>query len=92
MYKIFENMDSDEAIKAFLNKFKAGERYPGTEFFEWHHHLTGSCLMGRQNFVSSHELDLSRLYTVDEFITICKDDYGKDIIKQLKTEYEKIKM
>ena len=56
--KIFENMNPDEAIEAFLDKFKKGEKYAGTEFFEWHHYLTGSCLMGREPFVRNHGLSL----------------------------------
>ena len=85
--KIFENMDSEEAIKAFMDKFKKGEKYKGTEFFEWHHYLTGSCLMGRESFVKNRGLDLELLYTVEEFIDICEDDYGGKIIKELKERW-----
>mgnify|MGYP006967158751 CR=1 FL=1 len=86
--KIFENMDSDEAIEEFLRKFKKGERYAGTEFFEWHHYLTGSCLMGRESFVRNHDLNLDDTYTVEEFIAVCENDYGGEIIKQLKERWE----
>ena len=86
--KVFENMDSEEAIEMFLGKFKKGEKYPGTEFFEWHHHLTGSCLMGRESFVRNKGLDVNAMYTVDEFISICEDDYGSEIIKELKEKWE----
>ena len=80
---------SDEAIEKFMEKFKKkGEKYPGTEFFEWHHYLTGSCLMGRKSFVRNHGLDLDALYTVDEFIALCEDDYGGEIIRQLKKRWE----
>ena len=85
--KIFENMDSDEAIERFMEKFKKGEKYKGTEFFEWHHYLTGSCLMGRESFVKNKGLDLEESYTVDEFIEICENDYGSEIIKQLKEQW-----
>ena len=86
--KIFENMDSDEAIEKFIEKFEKGKKYPGTEFFEWHHYLTGSCLMGRENFVKNKGLNLNAEFTVDEFMTICENDYGSEIIKKLKEKWE----
>lgn len=86
--KIFENMDSEAAIEEFMKKFKTGEKYPGTEFFDWHHYLTGSCLMGRQSFVRNKGLNIDDMYTVEEFISLCEDDYGGDIIKQLKERWE----
>ena len=82
--KIFENMDTDEAIDKFIETFKRDEKYPGRDFFEWHHYLTGSCLMGRESFVKDKGLDIDATYTVDEFISICKNAYGGDVIKQLK--------
>ena len=85
--KIFEDMDTEETIGMFLDKFKKGEKYEGTEFFEWHHHLTGSCLMGRESFVKNHGLDVNALYTVDEFISICENDYGSEVIKELKERW-----
>ena len=88
--KIFEGMDAEEAIEAFVEKFKKGKRYPGTDFFEWHHYLTGSCLMGRESFVKNKCLDVNALYTVDEFIEICKNDYGHEIISDLKERWNEI--
>ena len=85
--KIFENMDPEEAIETFLDKFKKGIKYAGTEFFEWHHYLTGSCLMGRESFVRNKNLDINAMYTVEEFIDICKDDYGSNIINELKERW-----
>ena len=88
--KIFENMDSDEAIEEFMSKFEKDKSYKGTEFFEWHHYLTGSCLMGRESFVKNHHLDLEKEYTVDEFIKLTENDYGSEVIKQLKERWNKI--
>ena len=82
--KIFEDMDSDEAIEQFMSKFEKDKSYKGTDFFEWHHYLTGSCLMGRESFVKNHGLDLEKEYTVAEFIELTENDYGSEIIKQLK--------
>lgn len=87
--KILTNLDTEEAIKHFIEKFEKGKTYPGTEFFEWHHYLTGSCLMGREAFVKSNDLNLDDRFTVEEFIKICENDYGSEIIKKLKTIWEK---
>ena len=86
--KIFENMDSDEAIEAFLKEFDLDKKYSGTKFFEWHHYLTGSCLMGRESFVRNHDLDINAEYSVKEFIELCENDYGGEVIKQLKERIE----
>ena len=70
-----------------MNKFEKGKNYKGTEFFEWHHYLTGSCLMGRESFVRNHGFNLDDEFTVDEFIEACENDYGSNIIKQLKERW-----
>ena len=83
--KIFANMDTDETIDMFLEEFKPGIKYPAKDFYVWHNRLTGSCEMGRNHFVSTHNIDLENgLYTVEEFITITENDFGGNIIKKLK--------
>lgn len=82
--KKWENLDTDEVIAEFCKKFKKGESYKGSEFFEWHHYLTGSCLMGRESFVKNHGLNMDDEFTVDEFIELTENDYGSEIIKKLK--------
>lgn len=82
--KIYEDLDTEEAIEQFINKFEIDKKYKGTEFYLWHHILTGSCEMGRNNFVQEHELDLEKEYTVKEFIQLTENNYGSEIIKQLK--------
>ena len=86
--KIFDNMDVDEKINQFRNKFNNKDKYLGTEFFSWHHILTGSCLAGRNNFIASKHYSLTDTYTVKEFIEICENAYGGKIIKQLKKFYK----
>lgn len=85
--KILETMEPEEAIEEFLDKFKHGKKYKGTEFYEWHHYLTGSCEMGRDSFVRNHGIDLEDEITVEEFIAYCEDDFGGEIIKQLKERW-----
>jgi hypothetical protein len=82
--KIFDTMDVDEKLDAFLDKFELDVKYPAKDFYEWHHKLTGSCEFGRNNFCRNHDIDLENgLYTVEEFIEITRNDYGSSIIEQL---------
>ena len=83
--KIFENMDTDEKIDAFLKTFDIESKYPAKEFYEWHHKLTGSCTFGRNSFCKNHGIDLETgMYSVNEFIEITKHDFGGDIIHQIE--------
>jgi len=75
-------------IKERISNFKL--QYPdynikinGEELFSWHYILTGSCKMGRESFCKDHNIDISKTFTVQEFIDITKNSYGGDIIKQL---------
>lgn len=82
--KLFENMDEDERIDAFLDEFNLTDKYPAKEFFDWHNKLTESCKQGRETFVKNHEIDLDNdSFTVAEFCKLCKNDYGGDIIRQI---------
>ena len=84
--KIFEDMDTDEAIERFLNQFSdLKKKYPAKDFYIWHSRLTGSCEMGRNSFVKNGGYDLENdTFTVQEFIDITKNAYGGNIIKQLE--------
>ena len=82
--KIFSELDVEERIAEFKKTFKANKKYKGTEFYKWHNLLTGSCEMGRNEFVRSHEIDLEDEFTVKEFIDICKNDFGGQIIRMLE--------
>ena len=87
--KIFETMNTDEKINAFLEKFALDIKYPAKEYYEWHHKLTGSCEFGRNAFCKNHDIDLENgLYTVQEFIEITRNDYGSSIIEQLAERIE----
>ena len=85
--KIFEELDVEEALEEFCKKFEKNKKYKGEEFYKWHHILTGSCEMGRNTFVKNNEIDLNELFTVNEFIKACENDYGGEIIKRLKEFY-----
>ena len=79
-------MDMDEAIEKFFEHFTdLSAKYPAKDFFEWHHYLTGSCEMGRKAFVQDGGYDIEHdTFTVQEFIDITRNAYGRDVILQLE--------
>jgi hypothetical protein len=84
--KLFEVMPTEKRIAAFWECHKKGVKYPTKDFFEWHHKLTGSCLMGRQQFAKDHGVDLEGKMTVAEFIKLTKNAFGGEIIKRLEED------
>lgn len=86
--KFMENMGEDEVFEKFMSEFSSGKKYKGTIFFNWHHYLTGSCLIGRESFVKNHGLDLEKEYTVEEFFNLCRNDYGGEVIRRLEKLWE----
>lgn len=91
--KAFELLPEDDRIKKFWECHNLTDRYPARDMYEWHHILTGSCEMGRSQFVREKGVDLERdTFTVDEFVEMCKDRYCGEIIKKLiKEECDKCK-
>lgn len=88
--KLFENMDEEERIDAFLDEFNLIDKYPAMKFFEWHNKLTGSCELGRKAFVKNHGIDLNAdSFTVAEFCELCKNDYGSDVIRKILEQISK---
>ena len=88
--KLFEDMPEEERIEEFVKFHKTGEKYPNTDFFNWHNKLTGSCLAGRNAFVKNHEIDMDGSMTVSEFIELTKNDFGGDTILKLKEYYHEL--
>lgn len=71
------------------------EKYPDVDvpiehsaLFSLHNFLTGSCLFGRQEFAKAHSLDPEHgSMTMREFISLTKDAFGGDNIRQLADAY-----
>ena len=82
--KYEENRPLEDRIKEFWGKFTPGKKYEGSLFFDWHHVITGSCLAGRNEFVKMKGLSVKSLFTPEEFIALCENDYGSENIKELK--------
>lgn len=86
--KLFEDMPEDERIAAFVAAHEWGKEYPDSDYYEWHHRLTGSCEMGRMEFAKERGLEkLDGKRTVEDFIVLCKDSYGSEIIRKLPEAY-----
>ena len=88
--KIIDDMDIEEKIELFKEKFPdANEEYPVKDFYQWHHNLTGSCEMGRKTFARSHNIDIENdMMTVKEFMDLTENAYCGEIIKDLKESYK----
>jgi hypothetical protein len=56
-----EELNEEERIEIFLEKFDTNEKYNGIVFFEWHGKLTGSCKQGREQFIKDNNIDLEKL-------------------------------
>ena len=82
--KTLLNLPIPKRIENFKNHFKNyNKKYKGQTFYDWHFKLTGSCKFGRDSFCRDNNIDLSKTFTVNEFIEKTKNSYGGDIIKQL---------
>ena len=86
--KLFEDMPDEERCEAFAQEHEAGKLYPNTDYFEWHHRLTGSCLMGRQEFARANNVDMDGSMTPEQFIKLTEKAYGGDVIRMLRRYYE----
>ena len=85
--KLFMGMSEDERIQSFIDAHEHGKTYPNKDFFAWHHRLTGSCEAGRKKFIRDHGIDMDASMTVDEFIALTRDDYGRDTIRRLEEQW-----
>ena len=87
--KLYYNMSEDDRIAAFWNCHNITDKYNGRDLWVWHHRLTGSCEMGRNQFAADHGIDIDNSsYTVQEFVDLCKYSYGGETIRKLlKEEY-----
>ena len=86
--KTMEEMPLEERLSKFKAEFPSLQTMATcAEFYKWHHVLTGSCTMGRDQFVNSHGLNMGKEYTVAYFLSITEDAYGRDAIRQLKEMY-----
>ena len=90
--KIIDEMDVEEKIKLFKEKFPdVNKKYTVKDFYQWHHNLTGSCEMGRKSFANSHNINIDNdMMTVKEFIKLTENAYCGEVVKELKESYRRV--
>ena len=82
--KLFEDMSEEDRIEMFWKEHNLEAKYPASDFYEWHYRLTGSCELGRQSFCKNHNIDINKdKFTVKQFVELCKNDYGSEVIRKL---------
>jgi len=82
--KYFDDLPVEDKINTLLEEIDVGKKYPASFWYDWHHKLTGSCKMGRDEFMRSHDIAMDDKYTVREFIDITRDAYGSSVIAALE--------
>ena len=86
--KLYDDSTEEERLDAFKTKFPEFDTpYPNRDLFAFHHVLTGSCRMGREQFVSNHGISLDGKTTVREFVRLTRDSYGGSVIRKLPESY-----
>ena len=86
--KELEDSPLEDRIARFLDTFPDPDAPVAfRDLYTWHHILTGSCTMGRDQFTREHGLDTEGKYTPRYFMTITRDAYGRDAIRQLAAAY-----
>ena len=86
--KEIEKLAIEERIEKFKDVFGSlDSEHTGKEFYDWHHFLTASCRMRRNEFCKTHKIDLEKKYTVRYFLDITKDSYGSDVIELVCNAY-----
>ena len=87
--KLYDGSTVEERIAAFIEKFPGYDTpYDNADLFIYHHVLTGSCRMGRENFVKNHGLSLDGQTTVRQFVALTEDSYGGKMIRHLEEAYK----
>ena len=81
-----ENRPLDERVAEFVKSHPALDE-PYGDLFDWHHVLTGSCEFGRRQWCEEHGYKPTDSITLRTFFEQTKNDYGRDVIRQVAKEY-----
>lgn len=84
--KAYGRKPVEERIKAFIDVHPELDK-PYDDLFEWHGILTGSCLMGREEWCRANGYKPGDSMTVREFIEKVFKDYGGETILMLARDY-----
>lgn len=86
--KLSDGATEEERLLAFKGKFPDYDTpYGNADLYAYHHVLTGSCKMGRDNFRKQHGLSLDGMMTVREFVALTKGSYGGGTVGKLPAMY-----
>jgi len=85
--KYKESRPLDERIGEFVETHTELDK-PYDDLFSWHHILTGSCEFGRKQWCENHGLKPTDSITVRQFLDWTANDYGGEIIKQVKARFD----
>ena len=83
-----EDAPIEDRIAEFWSCHDRAGAYPASDLQEWHGRLTGSCKMGREQFMRDKGITPDTLMSVDQFVEITKNAYGGEIIAGLKGKEE----
>ena len=79
----------EDRIAEFKKQFPSLDtKASGNELYDWHHILTGSCKMGRDEFCQAQGVKMDQLYTIEYFLDLTAHSYGSDTIRQVRESYE----
>ena len=83
-------LPEEESIRRFMETYPTLDTVAACrDLFEWHHTLTGSCKMGRTEFVNARGIDVEHdTMSVANFIRLTENAYGGETIKKMKEIYE----
>ena len=84
--KWWENRPLDERIAEFVKTHPELEEEYG-DLFDWHHVFTGSCEFGRRQWCEEHGYSPTDSITLRTFFEQTRNDYGRDVIRQVAKEY-----
>ena len=87
--KALERMPLEDRIAKFKEIYPdADVKIPARDLYDWHHTLTGSCNMGRDNFAREHNINVDKdEFTIREFVALTCKSYGSDAINKLAEAY-----
>ena len=86
--KDMEARPLEERIAEFKKQYPTlGTKATGKELYDWHHVLTGSCTMGRDEFCRANDVKMDKLYTIEYFLDLTAHSYGSDTIRQVRESY-----
>lgn len=87
--KAYQDKPIEERIDHVVGKYPDVDvPIKHSALFSLHNFLTGSCLFGRQEFAKYHSLDPEHgTMTMREFVSLTKDAFGGDNIRQLADAY-----